>query len=107
MKKFLFGQFLVLLQFVALAQAPKIQFTEYDLENGLHVILHQDNTTPIVAVSVLYHVGSKNENPERTGFTHFFEHLLFEGYENIFLSAGSLAEDSVEIAWTLLNSPAR
>lgn len=65
------------------AQAPKIEFTEYNLDNGLHVILHQDNTTPIVAVSVLYHVGSKNEDPTRTGFAHFFEHLLFEGSENI------------------------
>ncbi|HMO40339.1 MAG TPA: pitrilysin family protein [Saprospiraceae bacterium] len=61
----------------------KIEFTEYTLDNGLHVILHQDNTTPIVAVSVMYHVGSKNENPERTGFAHFFEHLLFEGSANI------------------------
>jgi predicted Zn-dependent peptidase len=49
----------------------------------LHVILHQDNTTPIVAVSILYHVGSKNEDPSRTGFAHFFEHLLFEGTANI------------------------
>ncbi|MEQ9591428.1 MAG: pitrilysin family protein [Cyclobacteriaceae bacterium] len=65
------------------AQSRKIEYTEYDLDNGLHVILHQDNTTPIVAISVLYHVGSKNENPERTGFAHFFEHLLFEGSENI------------------------
>jgi zinc protease len=65
------------------SQARKIEFTEYDLPNGLHVILHQDNTTPIVAVSVLYHVGSKNEDPNRTGFAHFFEHLLFEGSENI------------------------
>lgn len=61
----------------------KIEFTEYDLSNGIHVILHQDKSTPIVAVSVLYHVGSKNENPERTGFAHFFEHLLFEGSSNI------------------------
>jgi predicted Zn-dependent peptidase len=67
----------------AFSQARKIEFTEYKLDNGLHVILHQDNTTPIVAVSVLYHVGSKNENPNRTGFAHFFEHLLFEGSENI------------------------
>lgn len=64
-------------------QARKIAFTEYDLDNGLHVILHQDNTTPIVAVTVLYNVGSKNEDPDRTGFAHFFEHLLFEGSENI------------------------
>lgn len=67
----------------ASAQMNKIEFMEYDLDNGLHVILHQDNTTPIVAVSVMYHVGSKNEDPNRTGFAHFFEHLLFEGSENI------------------------
>jgi len=65
------------------AQMNKIDFVEYDLDNGLHVILHQDNSTPIVAVSIMYHVGSKNENPDRTGFAHFFEHLLFEGSENI------------------------
>ena len=64
-------------------QLNKIEFTEYDLDNGLHVILHQDKTTPIVVVSVMYHVGSKNESPDRTGFAHFFEHLLFEGSENI------------------------
>ena len=61
----------------------KIQFREFTLDNGLHVIMHQDNTTPIIVTSVLYHVGSKNEQPERTGFAHFFEHLLFEGTENI------------------------
>ncbi|MBI3142929.1 MAG: insulinase family protein [Bacteroidetes bacterium] len=60
-----------------------IEFTEFDLPNGLHVILHEDHTTPNVAVTVLYHVGSKNEKPDRTGFAHFFEHLLFEGSENI------------------------
>lgn len=64
-------------------QAQNVKFEEYDLDNGLHVILHQDNSNPIVAVSVLYHVGSKNEKPNRTGFAHFFEHLLFEGSENI------------------------
>lgn len=67
----------------AIASDNNIEFTEFDLDNGLHVILHQDNSTPIVAVSILYHVGSKNEDPERTGFAHFFEHLLFEGSENI------------------------
>lgn len=60
-----------------------IAFTEYTLPNGLHVILQEDHSTPIVAVSVMYHVGSKNEDPERTGFAHFFEHLLFEGSDNI------------------------
>lgn len=65
------------------ARAGNIKFTEYNLPNGLHVILHEDHATPIVAVSVMYHVGSKNEDPQRTGFAHFFEHLLFEGSENI------------------------
>jgi zinc protease len=66
----------------ALAQ-KKIEYKEFDLDNGLHVIMHQDNTTPIVITSVLYHVGSKNEQPDRTGFAHFFEHLMFEGSPNI------------------------
>ncbi len=65
------------------AQEGRIKFTEYDLPNGLHVILHQDNSTPIVAVTILYHVGSKNEVVGRTGFAHFFEHLMFEGSDNI------------------------
>ncbi|MBL7882518.1 MAG: insulinase family protein [Bacteroidia bacterium] len=64
-------------------QTNTIKFVEYDLPNGLHVILHEDHATPIVAVTVLYHVGSKNEDPQRTGFAHFFEHLMFEGSENI------------------------
>ncbi len=68
---------------IASAQLNKIEFQEFTLDNGLNVILHRDNSTPIVAVSVMYHVGSKNENPNRTGFAHFFEHLLFEGSENI------------------------
>ena len=67
----------------AIGQLKTIEFEEYDLKNGLHVILHEDHSTPIVAVTVMYHVGSKNENPERTGMAHFFEHLLFEGSENI------------------------
>ncbi len=61
----------------------KIKYEEFDLDNGIHVILHENTAAPIVAVSVLYHVGSKNEKSDRTGFAHFFEHLLFEGSENI------------------------
>ena len=60
-----------------------IKFTEYDLPNGLHVILHENHAAPVVATYVLYHVGSKNERPDRTGFAHFFEHLMFEGSDNI------------------------
>ncbi len=67
----------------ASAQAPRIVFEKYTLPNGLKVILHKDKTAPVVAVTALYHVGSKNEDTSRTGFAHFFEHLLFEGTENI------------------------
>jgi predicted Zn-dependent peptidase len=81
-KKILTAALAVLFVLPAGAQ-NRIGFTEYDLDNGLHVILHQDNTTPIVAVTISYHVGSKNEHPDRTGFTHFFEHLMFEGSEYI------------------------
>lgn len=83
MRKFTFSLLLCLLLAMTARAQNKIEFKEFTLDNGLHVILHQDNSTPIVAVSVLYHVGSKNEKPDRTGFAHFFEHLLFEGTENI------------------------
>ena len=63
--------------------AQQVAFEEYDLDNGMHVILHNDPSAPVVITSVMYHVGAKDENPERTGFAHFFEHLLFEGTENI------------------------
>lgn len=65
------------------ASAQKVAFEEYNLDNGLHVILHNDSSAPVVITSVMYHVGAKNETPDRTGFAHFFEHLLFEGTENI------------------------
>ncbi|MFT5336922.1 MAG: zinc protease [Luteibaculaceae bacterium] len=68
---------------VSTSAQSKINYVEYDLSNGLHVILHEDHSTPIVGVTVMYHVGSKNEDPTRTGMAHFFEHLLFEGSENI------------------------
>ncbi len=62
-----------------LMNAQEIKFEEYDLPNGLHVILHKDNSAPTVTTSVYYSVGSKDEVKGRTGFAHFFEHLLFEG----------------------------
>lgn len=73
----------IMLATTATAQQGALRFTEFDLDNGLHVILHEDRSTPIVCVSVMYHVGSKNEDPTRRGFAHFFEHLLFEGSTNI------------------------
>ena len=63
--------------------AQNITFEEYKLDNGLHVILHQEPTVPVVVTAVMYHVGAKDENPNRTGFAHFFEHLLFEGTKHI------------------------
>ncbi len=68
---------------LANAQLNRIEFQEFTLDNGLHVILHQDHTTPIVAINITYHVGSKNEQPDRTGFAHFFEHLMFEGSRHV------------------------
>ena len=64
-------------------QTGAIAFTEYDLPNGLHVILHEDHKAPIVCLNIAYHVGSKNETPQRAGFAHLFEHLLFEGSQNV------------------------
>ncbi len=81
MKKINFA--FLLLAVASAASAQNVKFTEYDLPNGLHVILHQNNTAPVVTVSVMYHVGGKDDPAARTGFAHFFEHLLFEGTENI------------------------
>ncbi len=84
MRKWLLAMPAVLLISVGLqAQAPKIVFEKYTLANGLTVILHQDKSAPVVAVSALYHVGSKNEDTAHTGFAHFFEHLMFEGSDNV------------------------
>jgi predicted Zn-dependent peptidase len=83
MPRFILSLFLLGCVNLISAQLNKVEFQEFTLDNGLRVILHQDKSTPIVAVSVMYHVGSKNEKPELTGFAHFFEHLLFEGTENI------------------------
>ena len=83
MKKLNLSFLIILLMGCKFIYGQKVAFEEYDLDNGLHVILHQDNSVPIVTTSVLYHVGSKDENSERTGFAHFFEHLLFEGTKNI------------------------
>ena len=65
------------------AASLNIEFEEYELPNGMHVILHQNSDAPVVSTYVLYHVGSKDERPDRTGFAHFFEHSMFAGSENI------------------------
>ncbi len=60
-----------------------IDIQKYTLDNGLRLIVHQDKTTPLVAINVLYDVGAKDENEEKTGFAHLFEHLMFGGSKNI------------------------
>jgi zinc protease len=62
---------------------PEIQFEKFVLPNGLQVILHEDHSTPIVAVNIWYHVGSKNEKRGRTGFAHLFEHMMFQGSQHV------------------------
>ncbi|GGE34831.1 hypothetical protein GCM10010832_13760 [Psychroflexus planctonicus] len=80
-KKISLSVIAVLLSVVGFAQ--QVDYELYTLDNGLDVILHQDKTAPVVTVGVMYHVGAKDEVEGRTGFAHFFEHLLFEGTENI------------------------
>jgi len=78
----------LIIMFLSSAQSfsytsSKIDFIEYDIENGLHVILHKDNTNPLVSIDIWYHVGSKNEDTNRTGFAHLFEHMMFQGSQNV------------------------
>lgn len=60
-----------------------IKFEKFELENGLKVIVHQDKSTPLACINILYNVGARDENPEQTGFAHLFEHLMFGGSVNI------------------------
>ena len=77
-----------------------IPFEHFTLENGLNVIIHEDHKTPIVAVNVWYHVGSKNEKSGKTGFAHLFEHLMFGGSEHL---PGSYIEAMERVGATDLN----
>ncbi len=83
MKQKFFAFLVIFTVFLYSADRKKIEYVEYELSNGMHVILHQDNTTPIVAITTTFHVGSKNEDPQRTGFAHFFEHLMFGSTKHI------------------------
>lgn len=60
-----------------------VKFNRYQLDNGLRIIIHEDMSTPMVAVNILYDVGSRDEDPDRTGFAHLFEHLMFSGSKHI------------------------
>jgi zinc protease len=100
----------------AAVRPPKLQYDLSTLPNGLTVILSEDHSTPIVHVSVWYHVGSKNERPGRTGFAHLFEHLMFkgsrnvdpEGHTSLISSIGGQAnaytEDDITVFWETVPS---
>src|SRR5512132_2932387 len=60
-----------------------IKYEKFELSNGLKVIVHQDNSTPLACINILYNVGARDENPEQTGFAHLFEHLMFGGSVNV------------------------
>ncbi len=77
----------------------KIDYEKYVLENGLDVILHQDKSDPIVSVAILFHVGSNREKPGKTGFAHFFEHMLFQNSENV--GKGNFFKKIEELGGTL------
>jgi hypothetical protein len=62
---------------------PALKLEQYTLDNGLRVVLNQDNAAPVVSVAVYYDVGSRNERQGRTGFAHLFEHMMFQGSENV------------------------
>ena len=67
----------------AAVRPPKLDYTMTTLPNGMQVVLLEDHSTPIVHLQMWYHVGSKNERPGRTGFAHFFEHMMFKGSKNV------------------------
>ena len=68
---------------IASGQSIDVPITQFKLDNGLNVILHEDHSLPTVSVNVWYHVGSGSEKPGRTGFAHLFEHILFEGSKHV------------------------
>lgn len=75
--------FFLLITSVFAQQEFKLEYEKYELDNGLDVILHQDKSDPIVAVSIQYHVGSNRENPGKTGFAHLFEHIMFQESQHV------------------------
>ena len=97
----------------------KLDYEKYLLSNGLQVILHQDKSDPIVAVSIQYHVGSNREKPGKTGFAHLFEHIMFQESQNVAqdqffkliqgnggtLNGGTWQDGTVSVSYTHLTLP--
>ncbi len=67
----------------ATARIPRLEFSDQKLQNGLRVIIAPDHSAPVFSIAVTYNVGSRNERPGRTGFAHLFEHMMFQGSENV------------------------
>ncbi len=65
------------------ASAPRVQFTQTTLENGLRVLINEDHNAPVFSIAISYNVGSRDERPGRTGFAHLFEHMMFKGSEQV------------------------
>src|SRR6058998_4240326 len=74
---------LSLLLTIPAAMAQSVKFTEHKLKNGLRIILSEDHSAPTYSISVVYNAGSRDERPGRTGFAHLFEHMMFQGSENV------------------------
>src|SRR5262245_46924141 len=74
---------LAFLVVVPAAMAQTVNFTEHKLKNGLRIILSEDHSAPTYSISVVYNVGSRDERKGRTGFAHLFEHMMFQGSENV------------------------
>ena len=79
----LFGTAVLTAPTQAAVRPPKLEYTMTTLPNGMNVVFLEDHSTPIVHLQMWYHVGSKNERPGRTGFAHFFEHMMFKGSKNV------------------------
>ena len=82
---YLCALFLLPLLFTCQAGGPdfEIAYDQYQLENGLNVVLHEDRSDPVVAVAILYHVGSSREEVGKTGFAHLFEHMMFQSSQHV------------------------
>src|SRR5690242_6504896 len=81
--KRLFAIASILLLFVPSVFGQAVKFTDHKLSNGLRVILSEDHSAPTYSIAVTYNVGSRDERPGRTGFAHLFEHMMFQGSENV------------------------
>src|SRR5215467_16093134 len=82
-KRYLLQTVLVLLVLASGARAQTVNFKEYKLKNGLRVILSEDHNAPTYSIAITYNAGSRDEKAGRTGFAHLFEHMMFQGSENV------------------------